>query len=145
VTVEEVAEATRLARQAGIEVGYFLMLGYDGETKEDVEQTVRHIRNTRPDIVLTTVAYPIKGTRYYEVMKGRMKIPSLPFEQWSDRMIEVSGRLSRRYYWFANRRLINEAIAVRNGNGNRSGVRLSTFLPAYTKAKVAQLFMSLLK
>ena len=142
VSVEEVAMATRLARQAGIEVGYFLMLGYDGETREDVEHTVRHVRNTRPDIVLTTVAYPIKGTRYYEEMQGRMKIPSLPFDQWNDRLIEVSGRLSRRFYWFANRRLINEAIVARNPIG--SGGRLSRFLPAYAKARVAQLFMFLL-
>jgi radical SAM superfamily enzyme YgiQ (UPF0313 family) len=138
VTVEEVAEATRLARRAGIEVGYFLMLGYDGETRDDVELTVRHLRNTKPDLVLTTVAYPIKGTRFYELMRGRMNVPDLPFDQWNDRMIEVTGRPSRRFYWFANRRLVNEAIAVRNGG------RLSVLLPALVKAKVAQLFMSFL-
>jgi hypothetical protein len=39
----------------------FIMLGYEGETVEDIEATVS-IWRASPDTFLTTVAYPIKGT-----------------------------------------------------------------------------------
>ena len=40
MTVEQVRAATRLLQQRGIEVGMFIMLGYDGEDEADLEATV---------------------------------------------------------------------------------------------------------
>jgi hypothetical protein len=76
-------------------------------------------------------------------MQGRMKIPELPFASWNDRMIEVERKLSQRYYWFAHRRLINEAILARTAHA--SAARLREFLPALAKARVAQVVMYLLR
>ena len=48
------------------------MLGYDGERMEDLRATVEHLKRTAPDVFLTTVSYPIKGTPYYDAVADRL-------------------------------------------------------------------------
>src|SRR5712691_5781585 len=61
VTVAQVRNAVSLLKTHGIQTGMFLMWGYEGEEIEDVEATVEHVKQCRPDVFFTTVAYPIKG------------------------------------------------------------------------------------
>jgi len=117
VKVEEVQLATRLAKKYGIEVGMFLMWGYDGEEYSDIEATVEHVKETNPDIFFTTVAYPIKNTGYFEKVKSNLLYPS----NWnisSDRDHKVIGRHSRRYYQFADQWLFNAVDAHRLGDAD---------------------------
>lgn len=107
--VERVREMTRLLQQHGIETGMFIMLGYEGETTEDLEATVDHLKKANPDIFLTTVAYPIKGTGYYNEVESRV-LAHLPWEQRTDRDLTVAGRRSKRYYSFATRWMVNEIV-----------------------------------
>jgi uncharacterized membrane protein len=72
-----------------------------------------------------------------------MAIPDLPFARWNDRMISVEGQLSRRFYWFAHRRLINEAILARAVSG--SAKSLGTTVPAFLKARIAGIAMKLIR
>ncbi len=72
VRVDQVREAVRLLREHGIETGMFLMWGYEGEDLGDIEATVEHVKTCRPDIFLTTVSYPIKGTPYYDDVAPRL-------------------------------------------------------------------------
>ena len=72
VTVEQVRWATKAAQRHGIQVGMFLMWGYDGETFEDIEATVEHVKETNPDVFFTTVSYPIRNTGYFEKVKDRV-------------------------------------------------------------------------
>ena len=72
VRVDQVREAVRLLREHGIETGMFLMWGYEGEDLGDIEATVEHVKTCRPDVFLTTVSYPIKGTPYYEDVSARL-------------------------------------------------------------------------
>ncbi|MCL4807157.1 MAG: B12-binding domain-containing radical SAM protein [Thermoanaerobaculia bacterium] len=102
VTVDQVRWATHAARRHRIEVGMFLMWGYDGETAEDVEATVEHVRESLPDVFFTTLAYPIKGTGYYEKVKDRVTL-SRPWEEGGDRDHVVAGRAGRDTYRIADR------------------------------------------
>ncbi|MBK8232778.1 MAG: B12-binding domain-containing radical SAM protein [Candidatus Eisenbacteria bacterium] len=104
VTVEQVRRAVELARRHGIEVGMFLMWGYEGEERADVEATIAHVGDTSPDAFLTTIAYPIKGTPYHAATDGRRREPP-DWEGGSDRQIAIARRFSRRFYSFADRRL----------------------------------------
>ena len=61
VSVEQVRSMTLLLKQHGIKTGMFIMLGYEGEEMEDLEETVDHLKRSDPDMYLTTLAYPIKG------------------------------------------------------------------------------------
>jgi len=114
VRVEQVREAVGLCRAHGIQVGMFLMWGYEGEEMADIEATVRHVRECLPDVFLTTVSYPIKGTPYYEQV--RPKLVSLgPWAASTDRDFRIAGRHSRRYYSFADRLLQSEVALARSG------------------------------
>jgi radical SAM superfamily enzyme YgiQ (UPF0313 family) len=112
VTVEQVRRATKLAQKHGIQVGMFLMWGYEGEEIEDIAATVEHVKQTDPDIFLTTVAYPIKGTPYFDTVSDRVSLP-LAWREASDRDYLISGRRSRDYYRLADVWLRSEVEASR--------------------------------
>jgi radical SAM superfamily enzyme YgiQ (UPF0313 family) len=114
VTVEQVQWATRAAQRHGIQVGMFLMWGYEGETQEDIEATIEHVKKANPDIFFTTVAYPIKNTAYYATVEDRAMLQK-PWEEASDRDYAIRGRHSRRYYKFADTWLRSEVAAFRLG------------------------------
>ena len=105
--VEDVQAKTRLLQDRGIRVGMFIMLGYDGEEVSDLEATVAHLKRSDPDVFLTTVAYPIKGTAYFETVSDRI-YASQPWEVRTDRQLGVAGRHSRRFYGHATRWMVNE-------------------------------------
>ena len=102
VSVDQVHTAADRLRRRGIEVGMFIMLGYDGEQMSDLQATVDHLKRTSPDVFLTTVSYPIKGTPYYDTVAGRLAAPKA-WHEGTDRDLVVRGRPGRRYYDFARR------------------------------------------
>lgn len=112
VTVEQVQWATRAAQRHGIEVGMFLMWGYEGETFDDIEATIDHVKKANPDIFFTTVAYPIKNTPFYQAVSDRVQL-DLDWKSATDRDFQVQGRHSRKYYKYADRWLRSEVAAHR--------------------------------
>lgn len=102
VEVERVQEMIRLARHHGIQAGTFIMVGYPGETKEDIYATVQHLKKADPDLFTITVAYPIKGTPLYAEVEDRF-VTNLPWETSTDRDIDFTRTYSRRYYDYAVR------------------------------------------
>jgi radical SAM superfamily enzyme YgiQ (UPF0313 family) len=102
VSVDQVQAAADRLRRRGIEVGMFIMLGYDGEQMSDLRATVDHLKRTAPDVFLTTVSYPIKGTPYYDTVADRLATPKA-WHEGTDRELVVRGRPVRRYYDFARR------------------------------------------
>ncbi|MBO0910453.1 MAG: B12-binding domain-containing radical SAM protein [Acidobacteria bacterium] len=107
VTVEQVQSAVAQCRKRGIETGMFLMWGYEGEELEDIEATIEHVKTANPDVFFTTVAYPIKGTRYFAEVADRVENPN-PWRTSSDRQAGIRGRHSRRYYSLADQLLKTE-------------------------------------
>ena len=104
---ERVRSMVHLLQKYGIEVGMFIMLGYDGEDRADLEETVEHLKLAGPDTFLTTVAYPIKGTPYYASVADRI-VSRSDWETGSDRDYTVAGRHSPRYYQYATRWMVSE-------------------------------------
>lgn len=123
VEVKDVQEKTHLLQKYGIETGMFIMLGYEGETIKDLEETVEHLKISNPDVFLTTVAYPIKGTPYYSTVESRI-LADKSWQDRSDRDLTVAGRYSRRFYSFATRWMVNEvALNKAKLNGSTSLIR----------------------
>jgi len=112
VSVEEVHRAVQLAHDHGMQVGMFLMWGYEGEEIEDIAATVDLVRRANPEIFLTTVSYPIKGTPYFERVRERLSLP-LTWAEASDRDYLVAGRPDRSYYRLADTWLRSEVEASR--------------------------------
>lgn len=140
VKVKDVQEKTHLLQKYGIETGMFIMLGYEGETIDDLEETVEHLKISNPDLFLTTVAYPIKGTKYYAEVESRV-LADRGWENRSDRDLTVAGRYSRRFYSYATRWMVSE-VALNRANiaGN---VPLKRRLKLLANAKLGRIGMML--
>lgn len=105
--IADVQAKTKMLQARGISVGMFIMLGYDGEDIGDIEATADHLKKSSPDIFLTTVAYPIKGTKYYGAVENQI-VSHLDWAARTDRDLKVAGRYSKRFYDHATRWLTNE-------------------------------------
>jgi radical SAM superfamily enzyme YgiQ (UPF0313 family) len=121
VNVEQVRQAISLCRARGIETGMFLMWGYQGEQRSDIDSTIEHVKACLPDVFFTTVSYPIKGTPYYSEVSDRL-VSVDDWKRTSDRELKIRGRRSRRYYDFADKLLRSEVELHRvRGRGGNAG------------------------
>jgi radical SAM superfamily enzyme YgiQ (UPF0313 family) len=137
-TVEQVRWATHAAQRHGIQVGMFLMWGYEGETLADIEATVEHVKLANPDVFFTTVAYPIKNTGYYQAVADRV-VSTRAWEEGSDRDYAVRGRPSRAYYREADRWLRGEVAAFRLEGTDPEGAARERAAAAAARAAMAGL------
>jgi radical SAM superfamily enzyme YgiQ (UPF0313 family) len=104
VKAEQVQAMTRLAKRHGIETGMFLMWGFEDENEDDIAATIAHVKKANPDLVLTTVSYPIKGTEYYSRMAAQNLVSARgEWQAINDRDYQIRGRRSRRYYDYVDR------------------------------------------
>jgi len=71
--VEQIYEATRLLKRKGVRVAFFLQFGYLGETKADIDQTIRMLLELMPEEVGISVSYPLPGTKFYEKVKHHLQ------------------------------------------------------------------------
>jgi len=71
-TIPQIYEARRLLGESGIKVAFFLQFGYPGETRADVELTLKMVRETLPDDIGISVSYPLPGTKFYERVRSQM-------------------------------------------------------------------------
>jgi anaerobic magnesium-protoporphyrin IX monomethyl ester cyclase len=78
--VEQVAQARENLRHEGIRACYFLQFGYPGETWQDIQSTIRLVRDTRPDDIGVSVSYPLPGTKFYERVHAQLGAKT----NWSD-------------------------------------------------------------
>jgi len=110
VKVGQVRDAVAHCKSNGIQTGMFLMWGYEGEDLSDIEATVEHVKTCRPDVFLTTISYPIKGTPYYDEVSAKL----VRIQNWgdsTDREVTIQGRHSRRFYDYASELLKAEMAA----------------------------------
>lgn len=77
--VEQIYEATQKCHEHGIKVAFFLQFGYPGETREDIELTLKMVRDLMPDDIGISVSYPLPGTPFYENVRHE-----LGRENWYD-------------------------------------------------------------
>jgi radical SAM superfamily enzyme YgiQ (UPF0313 family) len=72
-TVEQIREATHLLKKSGINPSFFIQFGYPGETRQDIEKTIRLIIELMPHEIGISVSYPLPGTVFYENVKSQLK------------------------------------------------------------------------
>ncbi len=112
VDVDYVAEMIKMTRRKGLEAGTFIMLGYPGETEEDIQITVDYLKDCQPDQFTITVAYPIKGTSLYNEVEDK-QTAELDWTTTTDRDRDFERTYSRKYYDYAVRWVVNEVNATR--------------------------------
>lgn len=67
--VEDIYRAAVLLHKNKIEVGFFLQFGYPDENWEDVQMTLKMVRECEPDDIGISVSYPLPGTKFFERVK----------------------------------------------------------------------------
>jgi anaerobic magnesium-protoporphyrin IX monomethyl ester cyclase len=68
----QIERAAQSLRDNGIRQFWFLMLGYPGETLEDIEATLALFRRFSPEEYSVSIAVPVPGTRFYDAVKERL-------------------------------------------------------------------------
>ncbi|HEY1039331.1 MAG TPA: radical SAM protein [Bacteroidia bacterium] len=135
VEVKQVREMIIKSKNAGMEAGTFIMLGYPGETIQDIKETIEHLKISAPSFYTVTVAYPIKGTPLYEEIKN--DITSITdWEKDTDRAIDFKRTHSKKFYEYAVRWVHNE---IESGKNNS----LAQKLKHKTKAMIVRTMMQL--
>ncbi len=139
-TVDQIREAARRLREAGIEVCFFVQFGYPGETKEDIERTLRMIRDCRPDDVGMSVSYPLPGTRFYESVRRRFGAQ----ENWidsSDMAMLYKGPFTTAFYRQLHTALHREFRARRLARTlRRAALHPLAMRPAHLRQTAAMLY-----
>ena len=106
VDINKVKDMLIKTRLAGIQTGTFIMVGYPGETIEDIKTTAKYLEDALPDQFTITKSYPIKGTSLYdEIEESITKQP-----EWTtstDREIDFKRKYSDRFYNLAIRNIHN--------------------------------------
>ncbi len=69
--VQQIERTAQALRDAGVRQYWFLMLGYPGETLEDLEATFQLFRKFSPEEYSVSIAVPIPGTRFHDAVQGR--------------------------------------------------------------------------
>jgi anaerobic magnesium-protoporphyrin IX monomethyl ester cyclase len=78
--VEDIQNANRLLKSAGIDVGVFLQFGYPGENWDDIEATLRLARELEPADIGVSVSYPLPGTKFHERVRQELGVK----QNWVD-------------------------------------------------------------
>jgi radical SAM superfamily enzyme YgiQ (UPF0313 family) len=129
VDVNQVRSMIQLTREKGLEAGTFIMLGYPGETEEDIKETIHHLKTSNPDHFTITIAYPIKGTGLYEDVKALQTVEN-DWNTSTDRDRDFKRTYPKRYYDYAVRRVVNEV------NYHKQVLKGQQFSLAATKLKL---------
>ena len=72
IRVEQIYEACENLRRHGIRACLFLQFGYPGETWQDIKNTIRLVRETRPDDIGVSVSYPLPGTKFFDFVSAQL-------------------------------------------------------------------------
>ncbi|MGH9494680.1 MAG: B12-binding domain-containing radical SAM protein [Candidatus Sulfotelmatobacter sp.] len=78
--VDQIAKARENLRNEAIRACYFLQFGYPGETWQDIQNTIKLVRDTRPDDIGVSVSYPLPGTKFYDRVHAQLGDKT----NWSD-------------------------------------------------------------
>jgi anaerobic magnesium-protoporphyrin IX monomethyl ester cyclase len=72
IRVDQIRQARENLRRHGIRACMFLQFGYLGEEWEDIESTIRLVRDTKPDDIGVSVSYPMPNTRFHQIVKTQL-------------------------------------------------------------------------
>ena len=133
VDVKIVQEMIQKTRQAGMEAGTFIMLGYPGETRADIKATIKHLQIAEPDVFTITVAYPIAGTPLFDEVKESLTA-ELDWNMRTDRELDFKRGHPKQFYTWAVR-WVNNAVLYKRSKFSAKKIRY------FVNSQVAQTLM----
>lgn len=102
---DDIVKAVRAAKENGLQVGFYNLIGIPTETKEDFRDTIRLNRRCEPDWFLLSVFYPYPGTRLHDMCREMGILDEMPDRALERRKPSLElptlskGQIKRRYRW----------------------------------------------
>lgn len=90
-TVEQVKNAVQICREAGVKVGFSVMLGMPGETRAELQQTIDLVFDLKPDWVYWAAFIGLPGAELYRHLEDH---PELIFRRWHNLILPNSEIMS---------------------------------------------------
>ncbi|MCI4351484.1 MAG: B12-binding domain-containing radical SAM protein [Thermoplasmata archaeon] len=115
----QIERAAESLRTEGIRQFWFLMLGYPGETLDDIEATLRLFRRFSPEEYSVSIAVPVPGTRFYDSVRERLKPPARRRASTGGTALLFEAAYPRSMYRWEQARFDLEA-ALRRAHGRLS-------------------------
>lgn len=82
LTLEQMKNFSKMARQAGIRIHGCFMVGGPGETRESAEETIGLARNLKLDTLQFSALVPYPGTEFYEWTREKEYIKAKDWTDW---------------------------------------------------------------
>lgn len=76
ITLEKVRKAVKLAREAGLDVGGYFMIGLPGETEKTMQETIDFAKSLRLDLAKIAICIPLPATELFNELNKRGLIKS---------------------------------------------------------------------
>jgi len=121
ITLKEVEDTIRWAKEAGIRVHCTYALGAPGETRETLRETLEFIKKTEPDDIQVSLMTPIPGTPFYEKVKHEVAdwhdFDGVSGRSWCDlSTAELKNAMNRIYieHYLTPRRILKRVSKIRN-------------------------------
>ena len=117
IRVDQIHAARESLKRHGIRACFFLQFGYPGEGWDEIEATVRMVRETQPDDIGVSVSYPLPGTAFHRNVSTRIGQQA----QWrnsSDLAMLFRGAYSTAFY-----RALADALHLEVRGGNAAAIR----------------------
>ncbi|NUO09121.1 MAG: B12-binding domain-containing radical SAM protein [Candidatus Brocadia sp.] len=75
ISKEHVVNAFQLCRKYQIDTLAYFIIGFEWETKEDIQDTIRFIKEIKPTFIMANTLYPAAKTKIYEelIKHGKIK------------------------------------------------------------------------
>ncbi len=123
--VADIYAAAKRLRSAGLRVCFFLQFGYPGESWDDIQLTLKMVRECLPDDIGISVSYPLPGTVFYDRVRGQLGDK----QNWidsSDLALLYAGPFPQEFYRVLHGRVHHEfrlrhALSTRAPRGMRAG------------------------
>ncbi len=83
ITLKNAEDAVKTAKNAGLEVLTSFIIGYPGETKEDINKTIDFSIKLEPDYSQYSILTPFPGTPIYNELKEKNLIDNEDWEEYT--------------------------------------------------------------
>ena len=106
---EHSIKAANIIHRNGMEFLAWILLGYPGESKKDIYLTRDMVTKIKPDVLSISVAFPIKGTPFYDMVKDALQKKRPIWRRTAENRLVFRGRYPNPFYFLVRLWLHQEA------------------------------------
>lgn len=83
INIEQVINAVKWTKKAGIECRLAFMVGNPGDNEEIINENIKFINKVKPDLLITNITTPFPGTAMFEWAKKKKLILTYDWDDYT--------------------------------------------------------------